>query len=147
MTGQSTAEEFPQFVYLRATCCTESLAMHGLPTTITSRLADQARAVGWRQQDDDTWLCDQHTPAETHTALDPRARARAHAAVRAHLAALGAWMPATITQRDTAVWSAVHDALDAASLPRQAASRHDSGPSVREAAADDRRWPLEKAGE
>lgn len=25
--------------------------------------------------------------------------------------------------------------------------RHDAGPSVREAAADDRRWPLEKHGE
>lgn len=29
----------------------------------------------------------------------------------------------------------------------QLAARPDSGPSVREAAADDRRWPLEKAGE
>ena len=30
---------------------------------------------------------------------------------------------------------------------QQSAARHDDGPSVQEAAADDRRWPLQKAGE
>ncbi|WP_369274484.1 hypothetical protein AB5J55_35195 [Streptomyces sp. R11] len=43
-------------------------------------------------------------------------------------------------RRDAAVQAAVRRGL--ITLPA-----HDNGPSVREAAANDRRWPLEKAGE
>lgn len=76
---------------------------------------------------------------------DPRERA--HDAVRTRLRALGTWMPATTAERDTALWSAVHDALDAAGVPRSAAAGQDSGPSVKECADVDRVWDLQKHGE
>ena len=61
------------------------------------------------------------------------------AELKPELAAL-ARVQALIDEEPVAVGTHIlEEALDTAG--------HDSGPTVREAAADDRRWPLEKAGE
>lgn len=54
----------------------------------------------------------------------------------AYIGELGDYMPPTATHRNAAIWRGVHAALDAANLqPLQPA--HNTGPSIREAAADD----------
>ncbi|WP_438490742.1 hypothetical protein [Streptomyces sp. S186] len=55
------SEELPRFVYLRATCCDQWLALFDLPSQAEPKLADLAPSRGWEQQDDGTWLCDEHT--------------------------------------------------------------------------------------
>ncbi|MFF0337894.1 hypothetical protein ACFYUM_35550 [Streptomyces fimicarius] len=54
-------EELPRFVYLRAACCDQWLALFGLPSRAEPKLIELAPTRGWAQQDDGTWSCDEHS--------------------------------------------------------------------------------------
>ncbi|MFJ7176447.1 hypothetical protein ACIQXA_08565 [Streptomyces massasporeus] len=84
---------------------------------------------------------------ETQAAADPRQPV--YDAVYAYIRELGDYMPPDPVHRNVLIWRGVHAALDVANVPGLAQPpAHNAGPSVAEAAANDRRWwNGEKAGE
>ncbi|MET9073903.1 hypothetical protein ABZX95_17385 [Streptomyces sp. NPDC004232] len=97
--------------------------------------------------------------AAAEAASRPDPRQAAYDAVYAYIRELGNYLPADPVLRNAIIWRAVHAALDATPVGRCISShcvegdhildpdQPAAGPSVAEAAADDRRWPLEKHGE
>lgn len=77
----------------------------------------------------------------TQAPIDSTLRHNLIKAMRAHIAQPGQILP------DDEAWRIVDLADVALAVFQQHQAGHGSGPTVQEAAADDRRWDLEKAGE
>jgi hypothetical protein len=105
-------------------------------------------------------MSDQSAPAEPDTQQQrPDPRQPAYDAVYAYIRELGDHLPVDPVRRNAVIWRAVHAALAATPVGRCVSShcvegdhildldQPADGPTVRECANNDRRWPLEKEGE